>query len=669
MAETKIAEYLNKILEAVYGKDVRQSIHDAIQQCYTDATAGITPVITTEAVETGTKVIVTVGVNSTSFVVHNGTATAEEVETYVNAWLDEHPEATTTVADGSITKEKLADDVVLGVPDGGVTSEKLSGITKTENDVLEYENAYIDYDTGEIKTTTSDLHVTKAYPVIAGNKIYFFGYIYNYNKYCNGAYYDATGAFVSSFRNGTQNHYYDTVPENASYVRFTVNATHKEKFHFGNPLHERMKITYEDVELNQVLASMIANLLPEKSVDFSALNLFKQVRYNKIDDTKKSELVYTSSNNGLNVCNGSYHCDIETGKSYKTAQDLTKGNGFLVFFDVDGEEIAKTSDGSDVFKSYSTETINYSNYYTFEIPDNVAEVIYVHSVTAIGSTVTPIIAEADEYNVDTDRNTVTWVCTSEEFAEAMQSISNVEKTYSDLEGKTWIALGDSYTHGLSGNFETLAEKYGLIADNRGVVSSSVCGDTAGTKGFSPMWNRAKSIAQEYTEAGTADDVKLITFMGGANDGFGKEAWIGEGINDADTNHIYGAMNVILNTLRATFKNAEIVVILQPSNYSRKVSSITDDETAQTLGFSSLAQLQNFDDYQFSNYAMVVKERAVEEMARAYNCHIVDCCFDWYSVLNSSHRSTYWAGDALHLSSAGNKALTKKLEAKLDEIFG
>lgn len=31
---------LNSILSAVYGKDVRQSIHDAIQQCYYDGKAG-----------------------------------------------------------------------------------------------------------------------------------------------------------------------------------------------------------------------------------------------------------------------------------------------------------------------------------------------------------------------------------------------------------------------------------------------------------------------------------------------------------------------------------------------------------------------------------------------------------------------------------------------------
>lgn len=36
MADSTIAQYLNKILEAVYGKDVRKAIFDSISQCYSD---------------------------------------------------------------------------------------------------------------------------------------------------------------------------------------------------------------------------------------------------------------------------------------------------------------------------------------------------------------------------------------------------------------------------------------------------------------------------------------------------------------------------------------------------------------------------------------------------------------------------------------------------------
>lgn len=67
-----IQTYLDYILSKVYGKDVRQAIVDAINQCYVDATAGITPVITTEQIVGGTKFIVTVGSTSTSFDVMNG---------------------------------------------------------------------------------------------------------------------------------------------------------------------------------------------------------------------------------------------------------------------------------------------------------------------------------------------------------------------------------------------------------------------------------------------------------------------------------------------------------------------------------------------------------------------------------------------------------------------
>lgn len=38
---SKISVYLDKILSSVYGKDVRQAIHDSIKCCYDDVTAGV----------------------------------------------------------------------------------------------------------------------------------------------------------------------------------------------------------------------------------------------------------------------------------------------------------------------------------------------------------------------------------------------------------------------------------------------------------------------------------------------------------------------------------------------------------------------------------------------------------------------------------------------------
>lgn len=241
-------------------------------------------------------------------------------------------------------------------------------------------------------------------------------------------------------------------------------------------------------------------------------------------------------------------------------------------------------------------------------------------------------------------------------------------TLPDLTGKIAIIMGDSYFAQMSAILKSMCAEFGMVDDNRGVVSSSICGDTSGNKGFSPMWNRTKSVCSEYTEAGTTDDVALIVFMGGANDGFGIETWIGTSIAETDTNKIYGAMHSILNDFRKTFPSAKIITVLQPSSFSRTVSSVTDDESAQIFGFSDLSALQLMDDYQYSNYAMYRKEKAVQEVAEFYGCAIVDCCFNWHNVMNEDDRSKYWSSDKLHLSSAGYQGVAAAIKEKIIELF-
>lgn len=47
---SNIQDYLTQILSAVYGKDVRQSIHDAIKQCYDDGKAGSVDLVAREQI-------------------------------------------------------------------------------------------------------------------------------------------------------------------------------------------------------------------------------------------------------------------------------------------------------------------------------------------------------------------------------------------------------------------------------------------------------------------------------------------------------------------------------------------------------------------------------------------------------------------------------------------
>ena len=96
-----------------------------------------------------------------------GNPTDEQVASAVESWLDEHPEATTTVADGSISTGKLADNAV--------TIHKLSKSITEKN----YLDAYlcVTYKSGAINDdgTIADggsYHVTDYLPVIPGETIW-----------------------------------------------------------------------------------------------------------------------------------------------------------------------------------------------------------------------------------------------------------------------------------------------------------------------------------------------------------------------------------------------------------------------------------------------------------------------------------------------------------------
>lgn len=107
----KIDEIIETIKHAIYGRDVRQAIVDALNQCYLDASQGITPVVSTQESELGTTVTVTIGANKIDFFIKNGIATNAQVQTYISEWLEAHPEATTTVQDGTITYEMLTKEL------------------------------------------------------------------------------------------------------------------------------------------------------------------------------------------------------------------------------------------------------------------------------------------------------------------------------------------------------------------------------------------------------------------------------------------------------------------------------------------------------------------------------------------------------------------------------
>ena len=218
------------------------------------------------------------------------------------------------------------------------------------------------------------------------------------------------------------------------------------------------------------------------------------------------------------------------------------------------------------------------------------------------------------------------------------------------DGGVMLTLGDSYTTYMNTPyFNPFAAKHGLVQDNRGLASSTIAGsEDCVTVGYHAFWVRLDEAIAEY-QAGhtigdttyTCDDVKLITFMGGANDWTTVDA--SQGIdrigdrNSTNKEQLYGACDYIFNTLLTTFPNADIVVILQPSSEAK------------------------------GNNIMQLKEGIVREMAERYGLPICDCIFEWYNPSNPNEATKYWQSDKLHLTAEGHQAVIDKLEKVVNNL--
>lgn len=101
-----IQSLLDQLLQAVYGKDVRQAIHDSIERCYEDGKAGATDLIVREKVDQ---------LQADIQEIQETGATAEviqtKVQTVINGLIADGTMAALSIGDGTVTSEKLADDV------------------------------------------------------------------------------------------------------------------------------------------------------------------------------------------------------------------------------------------------------------------------------------------------------------------------------------------------------------------------------------------------------------------------------------------------------------------------------------------------------------------------------------------------------------------------------
>ena len=132
-----------------------------------------------------------------------------EMQTYVNEWLDEHPEATTTVQDGAITEPKLADKSVSLRTLADDTVHMLKGAILTGNlsgEVLTADDAYsappvsltVDGKSTQDGTPTPDapveiVSVEQANLIFAGRNLLDLNFVDQYTVASGGSRFTANG--------------------------------------------------------------------------------------------------------------------------------------------------------------------------------------------------------------------------------------------------------------------------------------------------------------------------------------------------------------------------------------------------------------------------------------------------------------------------------------------
>lgn len=207
-----IQDDINAIRRAVYGKDVREAIADGIEQCYTDVSSAATladtaasnantaaiaasaaaemiPEDYTELIDTTNTLTndlnseiarASAAENSLSgraTSLENRTTSLETVVDTLNqgglviedeviannvqSWLNAHPEATTSVEDGSITQAKFANELTLKAIKDYVTPEMFGAVGDGTTDDTQSLQDAIDYGF----TNKKEVHLTQKYAI------------------------------------------------------------------------------------------------------------------------------------------------------------------------------------------------------------------------------------------------------------------------------------------------------------------------------------------------------------------------------------------------------------------------------------------------------------------------------------------------------------------------
>ena len=497
----------------------------------------------------------------------------EQIAGAVSDWLDEHPEATTTVKDGSVSTEKLADDAV--------TPNKTNFLQEETTNINLYDQTATSNVSSKVPVDGLETIFIRAHP--NGNGATQFVANYAISKV---VFYDNTDAELSTVSSPMGSGSLDaddtvllkhslTVPDGASYAVFSFN-----NYYMGTGW-STMIIT--SVELSSDADAVVYSFeivgdykeriatevceteaFVEKVEEFTAksdartdekLGVLKSITLTGNPSATDNILDYSDTIPGIVIYNEN------KGISYSTDIVSTPWAESMV----STKPLPCEPNTAYYLTNFSGRTATTSIQNVVELDENLQ---YVHYTTS-SSSIWPYTTKATtkyliiSFREDTIQKLVLSTKVALYYVPYVKKIVDQtvyvpnNQVISGLSGLRWNALGDSWTadaaNAITGKYNgyvaRIAEKTGMIARNYGISSSTI--SEMGGGGLEPMCVR-------YVDMD--DEADLVTVMGGINDHTEVITAIDYGdIDSTDTATFYGGWNVLLSGLRTKYPNAIILV--------------------------------------------------------------------------------------------------------------
>lgn len=441
-----------------------------------------------------------------------GQPTDEQVGAAVGEWLEAHPEATTVVADRSITAAKTT---------------FIEPVAQNLIDISKMVKGGIAEATGEIGTTSG---YTSDYIPVETGKTYRcnvgFGTGGNWASY----YYDKDRQKLSIIEGNPF-----TVPEGAAYARLTWYynddpAVKKYALFEGGNLWPYTQGT-QRYELDAMLTEAVERVVDRyAAVKAVPKNLYRQAGYGNVNGA--TGVIDCGDAGSLRV---SDYIELTPGVWYIT--NCLSAPGFTACYDADKKYVAAFADAA--------ERIDASGYYAFRVTD--PNVRYI--VNGCERSISKPIAEPFFCRGSTVPETFDGYDVAVPQADVIPALKNLLGiTANDLAGLTWAVLGDSITAapGLERNY------HGIIGEKLGLTSINY--------GYSGSWISHTDAMPEGNEmcvcyATMTDDADIITCFGGIND-INNGAALGE-MGDTESTTFYGAMDILIQGLLRKYPGKRI----------------------------------------------------------------------------------------------------------------